>query len=134
VPGATGSAFDDHLTGNAGANQLSGGAGADVLTGDAGADGFVFKAIQDSLPGHEDQITDFSSLEHDRINLAGIDANTQVAGHQAFGYIGSAAFSDVAGQLRYADHFLEGDINGDGTADFRVHTNVASLTHGDLIL
>jgi Ca2+-binding RTX toxin-like protein len=134
IENVTGSAFDDHLTGNAGANQLSGGAGADVLTGGAGADGFVFKAIQDSLPGHEDQITDFSSLEHDQINLAGIDANTQVAGHQAFGYIGSAAFSDVAGQLRYADHFLEGDINGDGTADFRAHINVASLTHGDFIL
>jgi hypothetical protein len=36
--------------------------------------------------------------------------------------------------LRYADHTLEGDINGDGTADFRVHVNVASLAHGDFVL
>ncbi len=86
------------------------------------------------MPGHEDQITDFSSLEHDHIDLAGIDANTQATGDQAFGFIGSAAFSGVAGQLRYAAHSLEGDINGDGVADFRIHVNVASLQHGDLIL
>ncbi len=75
------------------------------LTGGAGADTFVFKTIQDSLPGHEDQITDFSSLEHDHIDLAGIDANTQATGDQAFGFIGSTAFSGVAGQLRYARSF-----------------------------
>jgi Ca2+-binding RTX toxin-like protein len=163
IENVTGSAFDDHITGNAGANQLAGGtgndtldggagndhlngggnfgsdiliggAGTDVLTGGNGSDTFVFKAVTDSTPGHEDQITDFSNVELDHINLAGIDANTQVAGDQAFGYIGGAAFSDRAGQLRYADHTLEGDINGDGTADFRVHVNVASLAHGDFVL
>jgi Ca2+-binding RTX toxin-like protein len=143
IENVTGSAFNDQLTGSNGANQLSGGAGndtltggqgQDVLTGGAGADTFVFKAVQDSTPGHEDQITDFSSAQGDHINLAGIDANTQVAGDQAFGFIGDAAFSDVAGQLRYADHSLEGDINGDGTADFRVHVDVASLAHSDFVL
>ncbi|HEY2758885.1 MAG TPA: calcium-binding protein [Pseudolabrys sp.] len=163
IENVTGSAFDDHITGNAGANQLAGGtgndtldggagndhlngggnfgsdiliggAGTDVLTGGNGSDTFVFKAVTDSTPGHEDQITDFSNVELDHINLAGIDANTQVGGDQAFGYIGGAAFSDRAGQLRYADHFLEGDVNGDGTADFRVHVNVASLEHGDVVL
>jgi Ca2+-binding RTX toxin-like protein len=127
-------AGNDHLDGGAGNDILIGGLGKDILTGGDGADAFVFKSIQDSTPGHEDQITDFSSAQGDHINLAGIDANTQAAGDQAFGYIGSAAFSDVAGQLRYADHFLEGDTNGDGTADFRVHVNVASLQHGDFVL
>jgi len=143
IQNVTGSAFNDYLTGNNGANQLTGGAGndslaggggQDTLTGGAGADTFVFKAVTDSTPGHEAQITDFSSAQGDHINLAGIDANTQVAGDQAFGYIGSAAFSDVPGQLRYADHFLEGDTNGDGTADFRVHVNVATLQHSDFVL
>jgi Ca2+-binding RTX toxin-like protein len=134
IENVTGSAFNDHLTGNTVANQIFGGAGADFLTGGAGADTFVFKAIQDSAAGHEDQIIDFTSAQGDHIDLAGIDANTQVAGDQAFSYIGSTAFSDVAGQLRYADHFLEGDINGDGTADFRIHVNVASLTHSDFVL
>ncbi|MEH2513774.1 Ca2+-binding RTX toxin-like protein [Nitrobacteraceae bacterium AZCC 1564] len=134
IENITGSAFDDHLIGNTAANQIFGGAGADVLTGGAGADTFVFKTVQDSTPAHQDQITDFSSAQGDHIDLSAIDANTQAAGHQDFGFIGSAAFSDVAGQLRFADHFLEGDVNGDGAADFRVNVNVASLQHGDLIL
>jgi hypothetical protein len=33
-------------------------------------------------------------------DLATIDANTLVAGNQAFSFIGSAAFSGAAGQLR----------------------------------
>jgi Ca2+-binding RTX toxin-like protein len=134
IENVTGSAHDDTLVGNAGANQLSGGAGMDVLTGNAGADTFVFKTAQDSVPGHEDQITDFSSLEHDHIDLAAIDANTHIAGHQDFSYIGATAFSDVGGQLRYADHSLQGDINGDGVSDFSLHVNVASLMPGDFIL
>ncbi len=143
IENLTGSAFNDQLTGSNGDNQLSGGAGNDVLMGGLGkdifmggdgADTFVFKSLQDSAPGHEDQIVDFTSAQGDHIDLSGIDANTKVAGDQAFGYIGSAAFSDVAGQLRFADHFLEGDVNGDGTADFRIHVNVASLTHSDFVL
>jgi len=30
--------------------------------------------------------------------------------------------------------FLEGDVNGDGVADFRIHVHVESLQRGDLIL
>jgi Ca2+-binding RTX toxin-like protein len=127
-------AGDDHLDGGAGNDILIGGLGKDTLTGGDGADTFVFKSIQDSAVGHEDQIIDFSSAQGDHIDLSAIDANTHVAGDEAFGYIGSAAFSDVAGQLRYADHFLEGDVNGDGTADFRVHVDVASLAHNDFVL
>jgi Ca2+-binding RTX toxin-like protein len=143
IENVTGSAFNDQLTGSNGDNQLSGGAGNDRLTGGLGkdifsggdgADNFVFKTVQDSAPGHEDQIVDFTSAQGDHIDLSGIDANTKVAGDEAFGYIGSAAFSGVAGQLRYADHFLEGDVNGDGTADIRIHVNAASLTHNDFIL
>jgi Ca2+-binding RTX toxin-like protein len=130
----SGAAGNDHLDGGAGNDFLVGGSGKDTLTGGDGADTFAFKSVQDSAPGHEDQIIDFSSAQGDHIDLSGIDANTNVAGDEAFGYIGSAAFSDVAGQLRYADHFLEGDVNGDGTADFRIHVNVASLQHGDFVL
>jgi Ca2+-binding RTX toxin-like protein len=133
-----GGAGNDHLIGGDSnffaSDTLIGGTGADVLTGGQGIDIFAFKSVQDSLPGHEDQITDFSNLELDKIDLSGIDANTQAHGDQAFGYIGSAAFSDVAGQLRYGDHLLQGDVNGDGTADFQVHVNVASLERGDFVL
>ena len=102
----TGSALNDQLTGSNGDNQLSGGAGNDRLTGGLGkdifsggdgADNFVFKTIQDSAPGREDQIVDFTSAQGDHIDLSAIDANTKVAGDEAFGFIGSAAFSDDLG-------------------------------------
>jgi Ca2+-binding RTX toxin-like protein len=142
IENVTGSAFNDHLTGSNAANQLSGsagndiligGAGADTLTGGDGADTFVFKTA-DSTPGHADQITDFSHAQGDHIDLSGIDANTQASGDQHFTYIGGSTFTDVAGQLHYANHLLEGDTNGDGKADIQIHVNVASLSAGDLIL
>ena len=61
----------------------------------------------------------------DKIDLSRIDA---IAGgaDDAFSFIGSAAFSGggaSAGQLRYTDagggiFIVEGDVNGDGLADF----------------
>ena len=63
-------------------------------TGGAGADEFRFSEI-----GGNDKITDFASGA-DRIRLTEIDANSGVAGNQAFTFIGNAAFSDAAGQLR----------------------------------
>jgi Ca2+-binding RTX toxin-like protein len=161
IENVTGSAFNDQLTGSNGANQLSGGGGndtlngesgndhliggagndiliggrgQDILTGGAGADTFAFKNFRDSTPGHADQITDFSHAQGDHIDLSSIDANAHVTGYQAFTYIGDGAFTDVAGQLQYANHMLEGDTNGDGKADIQIHVNVASLSSGDLIL
>jgi hypothetical protein len=71
----------------------------------------------------------------DRIYLAGIDANTGLGGDQAFTIIDTAAFSNVAGQLRYFtkgfNTVIEGDVTGDGVADFQIqltgtHTMVAT--------
>jgi Ca2+-binding RTX toxin-like protein len=164
IENAIGSAFNDVLTGSNDANQLSGGVGddrlldgygndrldggfgndtligaegSDVLVGGSGADTFVFVLTSDSAPGSEDQITDFSRpnvAEADHIDVSMIDADGNTAGNQAFTYVGAAAFTDTAGELRYADHFLEGDINGDGAADFRVYVNVVSLSTSDLLL
>ncbi|MBR0752244.1 hypothetical protein JQ604_08610 [Bradyrhizobium jicamae] len=125
---------NDHLWGNQGNDTLNGGAGADVLAGGAGADTFVFKATQDSMPSRPDEITDFSSAQGDHIDLSAIDANTQTAGAQHFTFIGDAAFTDIAGQLRYANNMLEGDVDGNGTPDIRIHVNVAALHSADLIL
>ncbi|HVY57261.1 MAG TPA: calcium-binding protein [Xanthobacteraceae bacterium] len=143
IENLTGSTFNDKLLGNTGANHLVGGAGddvltggggKDVLTGGTGADTFVFKDVHDSLPGQETQITDFAHADHDHIALSAIDADVHAAGNQAFTYLGGGAFTDVAGELRYANHLLQGDVDGNGTADFSVHLTVASLTSGDLIL
>lgn len=122
----------DLLEGGDGDDLLRGGSGADVLSGGAGADVFFFYEAQHSPTGSPDQIMDFSDL--DLLSLSMIDANSQRADDQAFSYIGSAAFTNAAGELRFAEHLLEGDIDGDGTADFQIDVNVATLTSGDFLL
>ncbi len=125
----TGSSNADTISGGGNDDRLIGGLGADQLTGGSGCDTFVFNSVAEIglSPGSSDVITDFVS-QVDKIDLVNIDANLNVAGDQAFRYIGSAAFTRVAGQLRLADQVLSGDINGDGLADFRLGlTGVSAL-------
>jgi Ca2+-binding RTX toxin-like protein len=125
---------NDGLEGNAGANVLQGwggndalvgGGGKDTLTGGSGADRIYFMALTDSVVGaNADVITDFSHGQADRIDLTAIDANTAVAGNQAFGFIGTGLYTGVAGQLRYAITngitTIAGDVNGDKVSDFHI--------------
>ena len=62
--------------------MLIGGAGADTLSGEAGNDIFLFAALADTTVGLPDLILDFAP--GDRIDLHLIDANTALAGDQAF--------------------------------------------------
>jgi Ca2+-binding RTX toxin-like protein len=127
----------DSLFGGDGKDILIGGSGpsADYLWGEAGADVFRFSQITHSVVGrNRDQIKDFSSGQHDLIDLRGIDANTTAPGNQAFRYIGKAGFSDKAGELRYANHILSGDVDGNGTADFEIRVNAAKLSKYDFML
>ena len=114
----------DTIDGGDGADTLVGGAGADRLTGGAGADTFTYQALSDSSAALTDFLTDFSTAQGDKIGLSAIDANTGLAGDQAFSWIGTSAFSGVAGQLRYyqsgGDTFVTGDVNGDGIGDFMI--------------
>lgn len=114
---------NDTLRGLAGNDILIGGAGADRLTGGAGSDVFVLESAGDSPIGGRDVITDFVRGS-DRIDLSGIDAISGTAGDDAFAFVGRAAFSGTAGELRYArsggNTFLEGDIDGDALPDFQV--------------
>jgi Ca2+-binding RTX toxin-like protein len=124
----TGTSNADTISGGDNDDRLIGGLGADQLTGGSGCDTFVFNSVAEIglPPGSSDVITDFVS-QVDKIDLVNIDANLNVAGDQAFRYIGSAA-ARVAGQLRLADQALSGDINGDGLADFRLGlTGVSAL-------
>ncbi|MDF8332686.1 beta strand repeat-containing protein [Novosphingobium cyanobacteriorum] len=120
----TGSAFDDAIRGDGGINRIEGGLGRDVLRGGAGADVFVYRSVLDSptAASLRDVILDFTS--GDRIDLSLIDANTVTAGDQAFTFIGSAAYSNVAGQLRVSTTLVEGDVNGDGISDFAITIGV----------
>jgi serralysin len=56
-----------------------------------------------------------------------------VGGNQAFTFIGAAAFAGVGGQMRFSGGVLQGDVNGDGTADSEVRI-VGALAGGDVIL
>jgi Ca2+-binding RTX toxin-like protein len=116
----------DTLIGGQGADTLDGGLGTDSMEGGAGADLFLFRSMADV---DKDVITDFSAAQGDRIDLRPIDANVFADGNQGFAWIASASFSEVAGQLRFADEALQGDVDGDGVADFEITVaGVASLT------
>jgi Ca2+-binding RTX toxin-like protein len=137
-----GSAGNDTLSGGDGIDTLVGGLGLDRLIGGAGADTFVLKSVAESgvTPTTRDVIADFVSGT-DKIDLTGIDANTTAAatGDQAFTMINTAAFSGVAGQLRYnwmgTDTEMQGDVNGDGVADFHlVLTGNKTFVAADLLL
>ncbi len=129
---------NDRLEGRAGNDVLIGGIGLDTLIGGDGADRFVYAAIEDSALATRDQILDFTSGV-DSIDLAAIDANTLAAGDQTFSFIGAAAFTKAAGELRVVTSGsrteLMGDVNGDGKADFSILLmNKAVPLSGDLIL
>ncbi|WP_275790250.1 calcium-binding protein [Pararhizobium gei] len=149
VEGLAGSIYDDKLSGNGGTNilygdfgndELHGGAGSDLLTGHVGADDlyggsgadlFAFSNLWDSNTSAlgRDTIYDFSASAGDSIDLSAIDANYQLAGEQAFRFIGTAGFSGVSGQLRYekkaSDTYIYADVNGDRKADFAIHLDDA---------
>jgi Ca2+-binding RTX toxin-like protein len=134
----------DHLTGGSSADQLDGGIGGDFLTGGKGkdlltgggdADHFDFNTLTDSVKGaNRDQILDFVRAQGDKIDLSTIDAKTHTAHNNAFHFIGAAAFHHHDGELRCAGGVIQGDVNGDGKADFEIHVNAASLVTGDFVL
>ena len=117
-----------------------GGGGKDTLTGGIGNDRFGYAGTADSAVGaNADVITDFSHAQADKIDLAAIDANSDVAGNQAFSFIGTALYSSVAGQLRTSIvgsvTTIAGDVNGDGVSDFHIQlTGAVALVAGDFVL
>jgi Ca2+-binding RTX toxin-like protein len=125
----TGTTAEDTINGLGGNDTITGGLGADVLTGGTGADTFVYSALNHSSLSAPDRITDFTLSQNDRISLSGIDANTGLSGDQAFSWIGTGNFTNVAGQLRYYQQnghtYVTGDVNGDGIGDFLIQLDPA---------
>ncbi len=106
---------NDVIYANEATNRMDGGAGADT---------FVFAS---TLAADKDTIMSFESA--DIIDLSRIDANVTSNGNQAFHLIAGSAFSCTAGELlsRMGTDgegrditFVEGDVNGDGLADFQI--------------
>ena len=126
----TGGAGADSLYGGDGNDVLDGGAGRDKLKGGAGADEFVFTSVEESSKAAPDSLSDFQTgIDH--IDLTAIDANTQVAGNQAFAL---QALPGGAGALWVAGHYLYGDVNGDGVADLAIVIGTHIVTSGDILL
>lgn len=122
IENAIGGSARDLLWGNAVANVLKGMGGNDVLNGFEGADQLYGGAGNDTFQfahlEHGDQVMDWNA--GDKIDVSKLDANAATTGDQAFTFVGNAAFSNVAGQLRYDGGVVQGDTNGDGIADFSV--------------
>ena len=78
----------------------AGGLGQDTMSGNGGADRFDFNAVAESAVGAtRDVIAGSSHAQHDRIDLATIDANLTAGhpGNQAFVFIGTQGFAAHAG-------------------------------------
>ncbi|WP_050532388.1 M10 family metallopeptidase C-terminal domain-containing protein [Pseudaestuariivita atlantica] len=169
VENVTGGAFADNLRGDGAANVLSGGgvsdrlygrAGNDTLDGGAGADAFYgnlgademtggpgavrdrfiyFQANETGVgPGNRDVITDFTPGE-DRIELSRIDADITQGFKQRFDFVGDAAFSGTAGELRFEQQggitVVQADRDGDGVADMEIElTGTHTLTVDDFLI
>ena len=132
---------NDVIKGGAGDDILAGGAGRDVLVGGLGADTFVFADgdFASAVRKGADLVADFSHEQGDHIDLSAVDADVNTDGDQAFSFIGTAAFSNTAGELRYelikGHTFVAGDTNGDGTADFVIRLDhVPTLDASDFVL
>ncbi len=137
LEGGTG---NDNLAGGSGNDTLIGGAGRDVLTGGTDADIFAF-FDEDfaSLASSTDRIADFSRSDGDRIDLSALDAMMGTPENESFAFIGAAAFSGAAGELRCVQRngfaVIQGDTNGDGLADFGIRVDgLIDLTAADFML
>ena len=106
---------DDHIDGGSGNDILVGGPGLNTLFGGRGSDIFRFYEASDA---HGDKIMDFGRL--DRIDLSRIDADMSSPGNQSFHFIGQTDFSTSARELRFAESKVQGDVTGNGQADFEI--------------
>jgi Ca2+-binding RTX toxin-like protein len=118
----------DLLVGGTGNDVLVGGAGGDVLRGGLGADVFDFNSVAESMPGKRDMLQGYEGLPSfdraglvggDVIDLAGIDANTTLAGNQAFVFGGSGV-----GKLSVVDSgantLIRCNIDNDAAFEFEL--------------
>ncbi len=121
----------DTIDGGAGNDRLIGGTGNDLMTGGSGADTFVIlpeSVYSSKTPAGRaleiDFVYDLSKTEGDKVDLSAIDADSALAGDQAFHLVG--AFSKHGGEMTLAftaasnQTVLSLDVDGDGKADYQM--------------
>ena len=124
IRGAIGSSAADSFKGDSGPNWFQGGGARDVATGGAARDIYDFDRVQDSLPGsaNRDVIGDLAP-QSDRIDLTGIDADTTMAGNQAFRFVGTDPLTGP-GQLGFrvsgANAIVRGSTDGDTASELEI--------------
>ncbi len=128
----------DRLIGRSGNDALSGGSGCDVLIGDGGKDWLKGGENSDRLSGGSsadffswdakdvksswvDTITDFCGKQGDRLGINAILDGDNPFNNKGWDFIGQQEFTGVAAELRFQKSWLLGDVDGDGTADLRIH-------------
>jgi Ca2+-binding RTX toxin-like protein len=142
---------NDVLAGGNGNDTLIGNLGQDILRGNAGNDTFRFFSSLDSSFGAEDIIDGIDGVGvagGDIIDLLNIDANTTIAGNQAFTFLGNVSSAvgigfgagalwveNAGGQTR-----LYGNTDNDAVIELAIFINdgalvtAADYTAGDFIL
>jgi hypothetical protein len=130
----------DTLFGGDGDDTLIGGAGRDRILGGDGADVFKVRTVADAAPSDRpERLGDFDPRSGDVVDLSRIDADAGKAGDQAFAFVGDAAFSGTAGEVRFVALDgavrVEADVDGDGAADLVIEiARLSALTADDLVL
>ncbi|MDX2309488.1 MAG: calcium-binding protein [Hyphomicrobium sp.] len=147
---------NDRLEGRGGVDTLAGEDGNDTLIGGAGADQINFSnfaaerdvakylGIGDSgiAPGTFDVILNFDqggTATDDKIDLSSLDANKNIAGDQAFTFVGANPFSLPGGEVRVVvsgpSTLVYIDNDGDATVEMVIQvSSVTGLQAFDFIL
>lgn len=152
---ARGGGFDDRIAGSAGTNRLAGGGGNDTIAGGSGSDVLLGGNGADKLYGGNDTVRDVFDYDRvgesrgagsddiyqfrsgtDDVDLRTIDANTALAGNQAFAWGGTKAtahgvwVADTGADIR-----VFADVNGDKVADFSFDVmGVSTVVSTDFLL
>lgn len=130
---------NDNLYGGVGRDRLIGEDGRDVMYGgvDTDRDVFVFESLSDTSTSaaNRDIVHNFVSGVDD-IELTALDANTSVAGNQAFLFGGTTAGANSVWYARSGTSIIvAADVNGDAVADFTIRvTGISQILASDFLL
>jgi hemolysin type calcium-binding protein len=130
MDGLYGMGGNDTISGGGGSDLIDGGTGVDRMTGGSGSDIFDLDNAMEigNSNAAREVIMDFTKGV-DRIDLSGMDASAELAGNNAFSWLGTSTFGTGAGgEVRYAwfdlagtayDHtIVYGDTDSDTDKEF----------------